>query len=82
MARSDAPLGLKPEEHSQLLVYHTDRLRVAQRAVDKAKEPLKDAQEELTARFNEAVARYNEAIGQFPALLLAWVFGFKRGRAL
>lgn len=56
MARSDAPLGLKPEEHSQLLVYHTDRLRVAQRAVDKAKEPLKDAQEELTARFNEAKA--------------------------
>ena len=56
MARSDAPLGLKPEEHKQLLVFHTDRLRVAQRAVDKAKEPLKDAQEELTARFNEAKA--------------------------
>ncbi len=27
--------------------------------------------------FNRAVANYNEAIGQFPALLLAWLFGFK-----
>jgi LemA protein len=26
--------------------------------------------------YNEAVDRYHEAIGQFPALLLAWVFGF------
>lgn len=30
--------------------------------------------------FNGAVGRYNEAIGQFPALLLAWVFGFKMAR--
>jgi LemA protein len=28
------------------------------------------------AQFNEAVARYNAAIGQFPAVLLAWLFGF------
>jgi LemA protein len=27
--------------------------------------------------FNRAVMNYNEAINQFPALLLAWVFGFK-----
>jgi LemA protein len=33
-------------------------------------------------RFNDSVDRYNDAIGQFPALLLAWVFGFKRARAL
>lgn len=33
-------------------------------------------------RFNEAVDRYNEAVSQFPAVLLSWVFGFKRGRAL
>jgi LemA protein len=33
-------------------------------------------------QFNEAVVRYNEAIGEFPALLLAWVFGFKPGRGL
>jgi len=32
--------------------------------------------------FNAAVTRYNHAIAQFPALLLAWVFGFKAGRAL
>jgi LemA protein len=32
--------------------------------------------------FNQAVARYNEAIAQFPALLLAWLFGFKPARAL
>jgi LemA protein len=29
--------------------------------------------------FNQAVARYNEGIGQFPAVVLAWVFGFKPG---
>lgn len=29
------------------------------------------------AEFNRRVASYNEAIGQFPALLLARVFGFK-----
>jgi LemA protein len=32
--------------------------------------------------FNEAVARYNAGIGQFPAVLLAWVFGFKRAGAI
>ena len=32
--------------------------------------------------FNQAVARYNEAIAQFPAVLLAWVFGFKPGQGL
>lgn len=33
-------------------------------------------------QFNEAVERYNRAIAQFPAVLLAWVFGFKPGRPL
>lgn len=33
-------------------------------------------------QFDRAVARYNEAIGQFPAVLLAWLFGFKRGRGV
>lgn len=33
-------------------------------------------------QFNESMSRYNQAIGQFPAVLLAWVFGFKPGRAL
>lgn len=32
--------------------------------------------------FNEAVGRYNAAIGQFPAILLAWLFGFQPGRGL
>lgn len=35
-----------------------------------------------TVRFNETVARYNEAIGQFPAVLLATLFGFKPGRGI
>ena len=35
-----------------------------------------------TEAFNEGVARYNEAIGQFPALLLAWLFGFQPARPL
>jgi LemA protein len=32
--------------------------------------------------FNEAVNRYNEAIAQFPAVLLAWLFGFHPGRGV
>lgn len=32
--------------------------------------------------FNAAVMRHNQAIAQFPALLLAWIFGFKAGRTL
>jgi LemA protein len=35
-----------------------------------------------TDQFDRAVARYNEAIAQFPAVLLAWLFGFKPGRGL
>lgn len=34
------------------------------------------------AQFNAAVLRYNEAIAQFPALLLARLYGFKPARAL
>lgn len=32
--------------------------------------------------FNDAVLYYNAAIAQFPANLLAWVFGFKAARGL
>jgi LemA protein len=32
--------------------------------------------------FNRAIHRYNEAIAQFPAVLLAWLFGFHPGRGL
>jgi LemA protein len=35
-----------------------------------------------TEQFNQAVLRYNQAIAQFPALLLAWLFGFKPGRGV
>lgn len=35
-----------------------------------------------TEHFNRAVGRYNEAIGQFPAMLLAWLFGFHPARGL
>jgi LemA protein len=35
-----------------------------------------------TEHFNQAVSRYNDAIGQFPAVLLAWLFGFQPGRGL
>ncbi|GAB3656240.1 LemA family protein [Ramlibacter alkalitolerans] len=35
-----------------------------------------------TEQFNQAVARYNDAIAQFPAILLAWLFGFHPGRGL
>jgi LemA protein len=33
-------------------------------------------------QFDQAVARYNEGVGQFPAVLLAWLFRFKPGRAI
>jgi LemA protein len=32
--------------------------------------------------FDQAVSRYNRAIAQFPAVLLAWLFGFKPGRGV
>jgi LemA protein len=35
-----------------------------------------------TEQFNLAVGRYNDAIAQFPALLLAWLFGFHAARGL
>ncbi|HVE54529.1 MAG TPA: LemA family protein [Ramlibacter sp.] len=35
-----------------------------------------------TEQFNLAVTRYNEGIGQFPAILLAWLFGFEPARGL
>ncbi|MDB5750329.1 MAG: hypothetical protein JWP65_750 [Ramlibacter sp.] len=35
-----------------------------------------------TDHFNEAVGCYNAAIVQFPAILLAWLFGFEPGRGL
>lgn len=40
-------------------------------------------QNELATRvFNDAVSHYNAAIAQFPASLLAWVFGFRAARLL
>lgn len=35
-----------------------------------------------TEQFNQAVVHYNEAIAQFPAMLLAWLFGFEPARGL
>ena len=35
-----------------------------------------------TENFNQAVVRYNEAIAQFPAVMLAWLFGFHPARGL
>ncbi len=36
----------------------------------------------LQAQFNAAVAGYNAAISQFPAVLLAWLFGFRAAASL
>ena len=51
--------------------------------------PAPDAAPELAARlrastdeFNASVSAYNEAVGQFPAVLLAWMFGFRKARHL
>lgn len=32
--------------------------------------------------FNQSVQQYNDAVQQFPALLLAWLFGFRAARPL
>lgn len=66
-------------------------LRVHQEAHDLAGAPVPEAlwlqwqhmvMQAGSARqdFNDAVSRYNDAIAQFPALLLAWLFGFKPAR--
>jgi LemA protein len=34
------------------------------------------------SEFNRVVVNYNQAIGQFPAQLLAWLFGFKPAQTL
>lgn len=38
--------------------------------------------EKAVQHFNRAVIEYNAAIGQFPALLLAWIFGFSPAQTL
>ncbi|MGE4243720.1 LemA family protein [Ramlibacter sp.] len=43
---------------------------------------LAQATQAATENFNRAVARYNDAIAQFPALVLAWIFGFAATRGL
>lgn len=35
-----------------------------------------------TEHFNQAVVNYNHAITQFPAVMLAWIFGFQPARGL
>ena len=37
---------------------------------------------QATENFNVAVGTYNDAIRQFPAILLAWLFGFHAARGL
>lgn len=43
---------------------------------------LSQATDDAQAQFNAAIAAYNQAIAQFPALLLAWLFGFKAAETL
>jgi LemA protein len=38
--------------------------------------------EVAVGHFNQAVGRYNAAIEEFPAFVLAWLFGFRPGRGL
>lgn len=37
---------------------------------------------EARRQYNVAVQHYNQGVGQFPASLLAWLFGMKKGRSL
>lgn len=43
---------------------------------------LRKHNEQAAQIFNDAVLHYNAALGQFPALMLAWAFGFTPARAL
>jgi LemA protein len=89
------PRPLRPEAAAVLSeardVLLTAWIRVAQEANDLAgssiPEALTQQWQQLSAQaraaaenFNQAVDRYNAAIAQFPALLLAELFGFKAAR--
>lgn len=65
--RDDAHDLAGPRLPENLNIEHAQRMRMAETA---------------TEQFNQAVVRYNEAIAQFPAVLLAWLFGFQPGRGL
>jgi LemA protein len=43
---------------------------------------LLQATDDAQSQFNAAVTAYNQAIAQFPAQLLAWLFGFKAAETL
>ncbi len=45
-------------------------------------EPLAVQVEAARTEFNRRIENYNEAIDQFPALVLAWVFGFKSAQPI
>jgi LemA protein len=91
------PRPLEPEAAAALSeareVLANAWVRVAQEADDLAgssiPEPLTQQWRERTAQsraageqFNQAVARYNDAIAQFPAVLLAGMFGFRPARGV
>jgi LemA protein len=91
------PRALDPDAAAALSeardVLNSAWVRVSQEANDLAGSSIPEGLEEqwrqLTAqaraaadRFNQAIADYNNAIGQFPALLLAGLFGFKPARGI
>ena len=91
------PRPLEPEAAAALAEAHavliSAWIRVDQEASDLAgssiPEALTQQWQQLCAQarttgehFNQAVARYNDAIGEFPAVLLAWLFGFKPARGV
>jgi LemA protein len=54
----------------------------AQAAIQRAWEDNHQAGNEAQALFNQAVATYNGAIAQFPAVVLAYFFGFRAAESL
>lgn len=61
--------------HRQYEVSFDEAAANAREALERQWEPLLAQSERARCEFNLAVAQYNAAIGQFPALLIAWVFG-------
>lgn len=50
---------------------------IAREALQRQWDPLVAQTDRARSEFNVAVDNYNAAIHQFPALLIAWVFGFR-----
>lgn len=55
---------------------------IAREALERQWDPLVAQADRARSEFNAAVENYNAAISQFPAVLVAWVFGFRTAESI